>query len=89
MSKYKITKYSTILCLFAGTLCLRATTNEPPRGPSRESLETTPAERDARLGWWRDARFGMFVHWGVYSSLGGTWHGRAYGGYGEHIQRMA
>ena len=31
----------------------------------------------------------MFVHWGVYSSLSGTWAGKAYGGYGEHIQRMA
>ena len=66
-----------------------AATNEPPRAPSRESLVTTRAERDARLGWWREARFGMFVHWGVYSSLSGTWNGKAYGGYGEHIQRMA
>jgi len=89
MSKYKITRYFISLCIFAGALCLRAATNEPPRAPSRESLVTTPAERDARLGWWREARFGMFVHWGVYSSLGGTWHGRAYGGYGEHLQRMA
>jgi len=89
MSKYKITKHYTILCMFAGALCLRAATSEPPRAPSRESLVATPAERDARLGWWRDARFGMFVHWGIYSSLGGTWHGRAYGGYGEHLQRMA
>ncbi|MEN9840703.1 MAG: hypothetical protein RL376_503, partial [Verrucomicrobiota bacterium] len=62
---------------------------EPPRAPSREALVPTPAERDARLGWWREARFGMFVHWGVYSTLSGTWQGKAYGGYGEHIQRMA
>jgi len=74
-------------CLVAGKLA--AQTNEPPRAPSRESLVATPAERDARLGWWRDARFGMFIHWGVYSSLSGTWNGKAYGGYGEHIQRMA
>ena len=31
----------------------------------------------------------MFVHWGVYSGLSGTWEGKKYGGYGEHIQRMA
>ncbi len=62
---------------------------ETARGPSRESLVTTPAEREARLGWWREARFGMFVHWGVSSTLGGAWRGRAYGGYSEHIQRMA
>ncbi|MBN2579547.1 MAG: alpha-L-fucosidase [Pirellulales bacterium] len=27
----------------------------------------TPAQRDARLAWWRDARFGMFIHWGPVS----------------------
>ena len=44
--------------------------------------------RDERLGWWREARFGMFVHWGVYSGLGGTWQGHPVKGYAEHIQRM-
>ncbi len=28
-----------------------------------------------RMAWWREARFGMFVHWGLYSILGGTWRG--------------
>lgn len=59
------------------------------RGPSVASLRTKPQEADARLGWWREARFGMFVHWGVSSDLGGTWKGVKYGGYGEHIQRKA
>src|SRR5918997_5447186 len=35
-----------------------------------------PAARDARMAWWRDARFGMFVHWGLYSGLAGTWDGK-------------
>ena len=30
----------------------------------------TPAQRDARLAWWREARFGLFIHWGP-SSLSG------------------
>ena len=38
--------------------------------------QETPAEHDARLKWFREARFGMFIHWGVYSSLGGSWQGR-------------
>lgn len=29
-----------------------------------------------RLSWWREARFGMFIHWGLYSTLGGEWKGR-------------
>lgn len=36
----------------------------------------TAAERDARTAWWREARFGMFVHWGLYSGLAGTWDGK-------------
>lgn len=36
----------------------------------------TAAERDARMKWWREARFGMFVHWGLYSGLAGTWDGK-------------
>jgi alpha-L-fucosidase len=36
----------------------------------------TEAERDARMAWWREARFGMFVHWGLYSGLAGTWEGK-------------
>lgn len=44
--------------------------------------------RDQRLGWWRDARFGMFIHWGAYSHLGGVWEGTPVRGYAEHIQRI-
>ena len=41
-----------------------------------------------RLAWFRDARFGMFIHWGVYSGLGNEFEGRKGGGYAEHIQRV-
>lgn len=36
----------------------------------------TVAERNARMQWWREARFGMFVHWGLYSGLAGAWQGK-------------
>jgi len=39
------------------------------------AAETLP-ERDASMKWWREARFGMFVHWGLYSGLAGTWNGK-------------
>ncbi|MFM7181753.1 MAG: alpha-L-fucosidase [Verrucomicrobiales bacterium] len=35
-----------------------------------------PEAREARMGWWREARFGMFVHWGLYSGLAGNWKGK-------------
>ncbi|UAY54175.1 alpha-L-fucosidase [Arachidicoccus terrestris] len=42
---------------------------------------------DRRIQWWRDARFGMFVHWGIYSLAGGEWKGKEVGGYAEHLMR--
>ncbi|ALJ04463.1 hypothetical protein APS56_04605 [Pseudalgibacter alginicilyticus] len=32
-----------------------------------------------RMQWWEDARLGMFIHWGVFSELGGEWNGVDYG----------
>jgi len=31
--------------------------------------------RDSKMEWWREARFGMFIHWGPYSIWGGVYHG--------------
>ena len=35
-----------------------------------ESQMQSTTERDRRMRWWREARFGMFVHWGLYAQLG-------------------
>jgi alpha-L-fucosidase len=47
--------------------------------------DETPAQRDARMAWWRAARFGMFIHWGVYSVPAGTYKGEQIKGIGEWI----
>lgn len=49
----------------------------------------TKEQRDARMQWWREGRFGMFVHWGLYSGLAGTWKGKPVGERGgmEWIQQ--
>jgi alpha-L-fucosidase len=49
----------------------------------------TPAQRDARMAWWRDARFGMFIHWGLYSIPAGTWNGKQIPSIGEWIMNTA
>jgi alpha-L-fucosidase len=42
----------------------------------RSSVEAeTSAEHDERMAWWRQARFGMFVHWGLYAIPAGEWNG--------------
>lgn len=43
--------------------------------------EEKPGARDTRMAWFREARFGLFVHWGVYSVPAGEWKGNT--GYGE------
>jgi alpha-L-fucosidase len=40
-----------------------------------------------RMAWWRESRFGMFIHFGLYSILGGEWSGRT--DYGEWIRNNA
>lgn len=40
-----------------------------------------------RIRWWSDAKFGMFIHWGIYSLPGGEWKGKEVKGYGEHLMR--
>jgi alpha-L-fucosidase len=38
-----------------------------------------------RMAWWRDARFGMFIHWGLYSAGAGEWDGKTTAGAGEWL----
>lgn len=45
-------------------MLLAAAVYSPMQTPARAE---TPAERDQRMAWWRDARFGMFIHWGLYA----------------------
>jgi alpha-L-fucosidase len=45
--------------------------------------------RDERMQWWREARFGMFIHWGLYAIPAGEWKARRVGGIGEWIMNNA
>jgi len=46
-------------------------------------------DRDKRMAWWREARFGMFIHWGLYAIPAGVWRGRCIPGIGEWIMYNA
>ena len=43
---------------------------------------------DQGIAWWREAQFGGFIHWGVYSTYGGEWNGKPFRGYAEHMMRI-
>ena len=48
----------------------------------------TKAQRDQRMAWWREARFGMFIHWGLYAVPAGTWNGKRVDNIGEWIMNI-
>ncbi len=53
-------------------------------GEVQTNAPETQQAHDARMAWWRQAKFGLFIHWGVYSVPAGYYHGKSVGG-GEWI----
>lgn len=47
-----------------------------PQQHSKDFLQGSKAQYEARMKWWSEARFGMFIHWGLYSIPAGEWKGR-------------
>jgi alpha-L-fucosidase len=41
--------------------------------------------KEKRLEWFREAKYGMFIHWGLYAIPAGDWHGRRCLGLGEWL----
>ena len=49
---------------------LNAPAAPPPGSEPKGPTTSTPEDRERRLKWWREARFGMFIHFGLYSVYG-------------------
>jgi alpha-L-fucosidase len=86
-----------IVTLTSRSSCVAADTPSPPpstrdAAAAQEALHgwwsAALKTRDQRLAWWRDARFGCFIHWGAYSRLGGEFEDHKGGTYSEHIMRQ-
>ena len=82
---------ATALLFAAGTLSYAQLEGSKPDTqsvnhpvPAIQDTETA-AQRDARMEWWREARFGMFIHWGLYSIPAGEWNGKRTPQIGEWI----
>ncbi len=65
------------------TVCLATTCNAP------QPTEAMADDHDTRMEWWREARFGMFIHWGAYAVPAGIYQGKEVGGIGEWIMSSA
>ena len=44
-------------------------------------------KKDCGQQWWKEAKFGMFIHWGLYAQLAGSWKGQEVTGIGEWIMK--
>jgi alpha-L-fucosidase len=53
------------------------------------SARSDNAVKERRLKWFREARFGMFIHWGLYAVPAGEWKGKLIPGLGEWIMSRA
>ena len=60
------------LAYSAGAGAFGQTATQPPAGNSEFSATDAmqAATRAQRMAWWHQAKFGMFIHWGLYSVLG-------------------
>ena len=54
----------------AGALALTATNSEALAAQATPADTAQAASRAQRMAWWHQARFGMFIHWGLYSVIG-------------------
>jgi len=81
MITQKIHKLFPVAALLAGlSLCTTHAVDVVPE---------TDAAYQERMQWFDDAKFGLFIHFGVYSTLGGQWKGKNAHGYAEWIQSKA
>lgn len=89
---------ATVATLLALTLGMAAACSRSPEAASAPATpesaaapaaprQETPAQKAARMAWWTDARFGLFLHWGLYAVPAGEWKGKR--GYGEWIMEEA
>ena len=54
---------------------------------AQDFTKETKEQKDARMSWWRDARFGLFIHWGLYAVPAGEWKEKT--SHGEWIRTTA
>jgi alpha-L-fucosidase len=87
-----ITLRRSSLLLLALAAALVAQTDPRDRKAIQEAVDgwwkASQPGREQRIAWWCDARFGCFIHWGVYSGPGGEWNGKPFKGYAEHLMRI-
>ncbi|MEI8373771.1 MAG: alpha-L-fucosidase [Planctomycetota bacterium] len=73
--RYCLTTLLALACVWPTLSALAADT------PAAVTPVEGPGQRAARMKWFSEARFGLFIHWGLYSVPAGEWKGKKH--YGE------
>lgn len=81
MANVRIRWTRYVLCFSAAAIILGAVTR-----PVRAAGEMS---QDEKMKWFREAKFGLFIHWGLYAVPAGTWKGQQIQGIGEWIMNRA
>jgi alpha-L-fucosidase len=69
MIKRFVLLFLLISCLVFGSFAETASSNDGiSQHPGSDSL-------NPKLDWWKNAKFGLFLHWGLYSKTAGYWKG--------------
>jgi alpha-L-fucosidase len=58
-------------------------------GAQTQSPKPLDPIKEKRLAWFRDAKYGMFIHWGLYAIPAGEWNGKRSLGLGEWIMNRS
>jgi len=61
----------------------------PPKLTPLPAILPAPASEAEKLAWFKEAKFGLFIHWGLYSIPAGDWQGQRVPGIGEWIMHNA
>jgi alpha-L-fucosidase len=78
-NRTKVAWFSSATYKFLGILCLVVTV----------APAFADGTNDDKTQWFREAKFGIFMHWGLYSEIGNQWQGTNYHGSGEWIMNRA
>lgn len=81
MPKHRMAAAAVCLALALGAASQAA--------PQAGSTRPDEAARRERLAWFHDAKYGLFIHWGLYAIPAGEWKGKRIPGIGEWIMNRA
>jgi alpha-L-fucosidase len=84
----------TVLVALSALPALALVQQQPAQQPRPAITQVSPEDAaremtSPRSRWFREAKFGLFIHWGLYAIPAGTWKGQQIPGIGEWIMNRA